>query len=102
MASFKDFSNVDDSEFENESPPPSKFIDWLHGQASTKEPTDLHHPLGTTPESASPGNHNHDGKNSFALWDVDDVPVDITSTATGTQLETAINGILALLREKSS
>jgi hypothetical protein len=52
-----------------EKPPSSRYIDWFHGQASHRRPTDLHHQLGRNSWDSSPGDHKHDGVTSSLLLD---------------------------------
>ena len=54
-------------------------------------PTALHHTLGLGPGQASPGNHNHDGRNSLKIklsnvtWDVNSVSFPVEGGTSGTQ-----------------
>lgn len=98
MANEDDTFGMNDEAINGKKPPSQKFVEWLHGQVSTKRPTDIHHRLGTSDEDASPGSHTHDGKNSMPLFTKDLVLTDISNTATGTQIATAVNAINAALR----
>lgn len=99
MANEDDTFGTNDDAINGKKPPSKKFVEWLHGQASTSNPSDLHHRQGTGPEEVSPGNHTHDGKNSMPLFTKDLVLGDISNTATGTQIATAVNAINAALRQ---
>lgn len=45
--------------------PPSEEVNLFHlNSDKDSSALALHHTLGTNPSQASPGNHNHDGKNS--------------------------------------
>lgn len=98
MSAFESLADDDGSSVDGKAPPPAKVADWLHGNVST-DATSLHHRLGTQENDASPGDHRHRGIDSFPLFDDGDVLVDISNTATGTQIATAVNKIHALLRE---
>lgn len=99
MAEQGDVFGENDEAINGKKPPSKKFVEWMHGQAGTQSPTDIHHRLGTGDTDASPGNHTHDGKNSFPLFSENDILTDISNTATGTQIATAVNKINALLRQ---
>lgn len=99
MASQDDDFGLTDDAINGKTPPSQKVIDWLHGRVSTQKATDIHHRLGTADTDASPGNHTHDGKNSYPLFSENDILTDISNTATGTQIATAVNKINALLRQ---
>ena len=102
MAGFLDeLSNLDESKLEGLAPPSSKLVEWFHGNASTREANDVHRRIGTGDADASPGNHTHNGRDSYALFDSDDVPADLAPSATLAQTITAVNAILALLRLKA-
>lgn len=48
--------------------PPAHDVEEFHRNADTdKRPEAIHHRLGKGPNQASPGNHNHDGRDSTAL-----------------------------------
>jgi hypothetical protein len=99
---FDDIAKADDTNVDGKAPPSSKVVDWLHGKASTDKPEDVHHSIGFSPTQVSQGNHNHDGKNSVALFDDADIPADLSATPTNAQIAVVVNQILALLRARSS
>lgn len=99
MANQDDIGGLTDESINGKTPPSQKVVDFLHGQASTKKPTDLHHRLGFTSEDAAPGDHTHDGKNSKGLFTPEVTTLtDISNTATGTQIAAAVNALNAALR----
>jgi hypothetical protein len=90
---------ADTTEIEGQTPPSEAVVDFIHGRASTTRPEDLHHTLGTGQVQASPGNHQHNGKDSKFVLDGANVTLtDITAGATGAQIATAVNAINALFR----
>lgn len=95
-----ELSNLDDESLEGKAPPSAKVVEWLHANASTREVNDIHHRTGTNEADASPGNHTHNGRDSYALFDSDAIPADLAGAATLAQTITAVNSILALLRTK--
>lgn len=99
MALFDEFAKDDGSSVDGLAPPPAKVVDWLHGSVDTDSPQGLHHRLGTSPGDASPGEHRHRGRDSFPLFEESEVLVDISNTATGAEIATAVNAINAMLRE---
>ena len=99
MASFDEFAKDDGSSIDGLAPPPAKVLDWFHGNADTESPLGLHHRIGTGPGDAASGEHRHRGRDSLPLFDETDVLTDISNTATGTQIATAVNAINALLRQ---
>lgn len=99
MASFDQFAKDDGSSIDGVAPPPAKVLDWLHGNADTDSPQGIHHRIGTNPGDAASGEHRHRGRDSFPLFDATDVLTDISNSATGTQIATAVNAINALLRK---
>lgn len=100
MANQEDIFGLSDSAVDGKTPPSQKVIDWLHGRVSTRKKTDLHHPIGFGETDAASGDHTHDGKNSKTLFNPDLlILTDISNTATGTQIATAVNAINAALRQ---
>lgn len=66
-----------------EKPPSSRYLDWFHGQASTRGPNDIHHRLGSNAWDAAPGDHTH---SVDEFLDVEqDVSYDVTGGALTTQ-----------------
>lgn len=98
---FDELVSDDGSGVDGKAPPPGKVVDWLHGNAELRGAAAIHHRIGTGPDDAASGDHTHDGRNSFPLFDDTDVPADLPGGATTTQIVDAINDILALLRQKS-
>jgi hypothetical protein len=98
MSVFESLADDDGSSVDGKAPPPAKVLDWVHGNAST-DANSIHHRLGTQENDASPGNHRHRGTDSYALFDDGDILTDISNTATGAQIASAVNAINALLRE---
>jgi hypothetical protein len=99
MANQDDVFGMSDSAVDGKTPPSEKVVGWFHGRVSTSKPSDVHHRLGFGPGEASPGPHRHDGKDSLPLFDATEIVLtDISNTATGTQIATAVNAINAALR----
>lgn len=92
-------SKIDVTEIDGKTPPPKKLVDFIHGQAGTSR-DELHHKLGFADDDASPGSHDHDGKNSRALWPADLALTDVTAGSSMAQFAAAINAINAALRAK--
>lgn len=103
MAKQDDVAGLTDDAINGKTPPSPKVAEWVHGRISSDKPTDIHHRIGTGPGDAAKGSHTHDGTDSMPLWDEgEDVLTNITSSATGAQIATAVNAINALLREKGA
>lgn len=102
MPILDDLAGLSDTSMDGRPPPTQKFLDWLHGKASTKRREDVHHALGFGPLDAAAGDHTHNGKDSPGLFAPDVVLVDITPTATGAQIATAVNALNALMRAKGA
>jgi hypothetical protein len=75
-----------------QSPNPSEEVNFFHLNSDKDAgPTALHHTLGLGPGQASPGNHNHDGRNSLKIklsnvtWDNTSIPFTVVFGTTGTQ-----------------
>lgn len=82
-------------------PPAKKTVDWLHGQASTSEPDDMHHKLGFGRGDAAAGDHDHDGVNSHPLWrGLELAP--LAPTATNAEIVAALNKVIEALLKKST
>jgi hypothetical protein len=50
-------------------PPANVVEDFHHNAPVDTRPEDIHHRLGPAPNSASPGNHSHNGADSVLLLD---------------------------------
>ena len=74
-------------------PPSNKVVEWFHGRADTTRPESIHHPLGTGPSDASPGDHTHNGKDSAFIVPAGTVLTDVPTTATILQLANAVNAL---------
>lgn len=98
---FDDLSQNDEG-LEGKTPPSTKVVDFLHGNASTNEPTDIHHRIGFAPADAARGDHDHDGVNSFPLWDGTTAIPAVSGASTTAELAAAINAIAGLLQEKGA
>lgn len=94
---FRDLASTDDASIEGLAPPSSKVVDFLHGNASTTEPTDIHHRIGYGPTDAARGDHSHDGVDSPGLF-TGTTFTDITAVATGAQIAAAVNALNAAMR----
>ena len=75
-----------------QSPNPSEEVNFFHLNSDKDAgPTALHHTLGLGPGQASPGNHNHDGRNSLKIklsnvtWDNVSIPFTVVGGTLGTQ-----------------
>lgn len=80
-----------------EEPPAPAYITWLHSLAPYRNPTDLHHRLGTEGYDAAAGNHRHRGTdNSVPLFSGSDPAITGDLATAGGQL-TALRGVIALL-----
>jgi hypothetical protein len=99
---FDDLSQSNEGATDGKTPPTAKTVDWFHGNASTSQPTDIHHRIGFAAEDAAAGNHNHDGHNSTPLFDGTVTIPAVSGASTMTQLADAINIIAGLLREKGA
>ena len=96
---FKQLAAGDSTKVDGQAPPSEAVADWLHGRASTTRPEDIHHRIGFGSTEASPGNHQHNGKDSKMILDGANVTLsDITAAATGAQIATAVNAINAVFR----
>lgn len=102
MANQDDVFGMTDEAINGKTPPSQKVADWFHKRVSTQKATDLHHQLGTGPTEASPGDHDHDGKNSKRLWDEETVLTDLSPGATDEQMRVAINALNAAIRAKGA
>jgi hypothetical protein len=76
----------------SQTPNPSEEVNFFHLNSDKDAgPTALHHTLGLGPGQASPGNHNHDGRNSLKIklsnvtWDVNSVSFPVEGGTLGTQ-----------------
>lgn len=98
MGKQEDTFGLNDDAMNGKAPPSAKFVQWFHARVDTRQASDLHHRLGTAQDEAAFGNHTHDGKNSMPLF-VDLTLTDISNTATGTQIATAVNALNAALRK---
>ena len=94
---FDDILEADDADLEGKAPPSAKILDWLHGNASTTETTDMHHRLGFGPTEASQGDHVHDGKSSRHLFS-NTAQSAVSGASTTAQLAAAITELQALMR----
>lgn len=95
---FTDLAAVDSNAVDGLTPPPSKVVDWVHGQASTAEPNDVHHRIGFGPSDAAAGNHTHNGKDSPAIAPTAYTLTVVTGASTTAQLAAAITEIQTLLK----
>lgn len=75
-----------------QSPNPSEEVNFFHLNSDKDAgPTALHHTLGLGPGQASPGNHNHDGRNSLKIklsnvvWDNASIEFTVLGGTSGTQ-----------------
>lgn len=75
-----------------QSPSPSEEVNFFHLNSDKDAgPTALHHTLGLGPGQASPGNHNHDGRNSLKIklsnvtWDNESITFTVLGGTSGTQ-----------------
>lgn len=75
-----------------QSPNPSEEVNFFHLNSDKDAgPTALHHTLGLGPGQASPGNHNHDGRNSLKIklsnvvWDNTSIDFTVLGGTDGTQ-----------------
>jgi hypothetical protein len=93
-----DLADDDGADVDGKTPPSSKIVDWLHGNASLSDPQSIHHRVGTGEADASPGNHRHNGRDSFSLFDEVDIPDDLSNSATNSEIVDGLNAVLALLR----
>lgn len=76
----------------NRVPNPSEEVNFFHLNSDKDAgPTALHHTLGLGPGQASPGNHNHDGRNSLKIklsnitWDNESITFTVQGGTDGTQ-----------------
>lgn len=97
---FDSLSSDDGSSVDGKTPPPPKVVDWFHGKASTEEPSDIHHRIGTGASDAAPGNHGHRGRDSFPLFDAAEIATltDLSGTPSSAQIVASVNAINELLR----
>lgn len=96
---FSQLSSADTSQLQGEQPPSEAVVDFLHARASTTRPEDIHHFIGTGDADSAAGSHQHNGKDSkLILQNANVVLTDITATATGSQIATAVNAINAVFR----
>lgn len=102
MAILDDLAGLSDTAVDGRTPPTRKFIDWLHGNASTKRREDVHHAIGFGPLDAAAGDHTHNGKDSQGLFTPDVVLVNVSGASTVAELAAAINKINDLLRTKGA
>ena len=102
MAAQDDVFGLDDEKINGKAPPTQKFVDWFHKRVSTQKASDFHHALGTGPTEASPGDHDHDGKNSKRLWDEETVLTDLAVGATTAQIIAAVNKLNKAIRDKGA
>lgn len=92
--------SISQEAIEGATPPSEAFVTWLHGQASTTRPQDLHHPLGFQENNAAPGNHRHNGKDSLKIIPDGEftLPVNLTAGASNADIVAAINKLNDLCR----
>jgi len=98
-AFLQQLSQINQESVEGTPPPSEAFLAWLHGQASTSKPQDLHHTLGFQETNASPGNHRHNGKDSLKIIpDGEFTLVDLTGSATTADIVAAVNKLNLMAR----
>lgn len=90
------FSELEKGDINSTQPPSVKFIEWFHRNATSDRDADLHHKIGLNPGDVARGNHNHDGRNSPALWATAEIPADpAATTAALATWAAAVNDLLA-------
>lgn len=82
-------------------PPSREVVEWLHANAPQDRDDDMHHQLGTGPTHAARGNHDHDGKNSAALFKLSVLPA-APASSSNADLYNALVAVLGQLRARSS
>lgn len=98
---FKQLANANTEDLTNETPPTPATVDFLHALADTTRPESVHHTIGTDVTQTSPGNHQHNGLDSYQILYGAGVvlPADLTAGATGAQIAASVNAINAVLRQ---
>lgn len=84
-------------------PPPGDVADFHSNSDLDSRPEAQHHSIGTGPNQAASGQHNHDGTDpgAPALWTGVNL-TDPAPAATNAQLAAAISQLNALIRQKSA
>lgn len=97
---FKQLATTDSTDLTNETPPSPQVVDFLHALASTTRPEDVHHQQGTDVTQVNPGNHQHNGLDSYQiLYGAGIVlPADPTGSSTTAQLAASIVALNAIAR----
>lgn len=92
-------TQISSESLEGAAPPSEAFVTWLHGQASTSKPEDLHHTLGFTEFTTSPGNHRHQGKDSLMIIPSGEyVLTDLAASPPTSDIVAAVNALNKLCR----
>ncbi len=93
-------TSISNESLEGAPPPSQAFVDWLHGQASTTKPDDLHHTLGFQQNQAAIGNHRHNGKDSLTIIPPSDAfaLTDLGPSPATSDIVAAVNKLNAMAR----
>lgn len=92
-------TQISSESLEGAAPPSEAFVTWLHGQASTTKPDDLHRTQGFTEFQVNPGNHRHNGKDSLKIIpDGEYVLTDLGVSPATSDIVTAVNALNKLCR----
>lgn len=92
-------ASISTESLEGAPPPSDAFVAWLHAQASTSKPQDLHHTQGFTEFTVSPGNHRHNGKDSLTIIPTGEYPLtDLSASPVTSDIVAAVNALNKLAR----
>lgn len=93
-------SSISQESIEGAPPPSEAFVTWLHGQASTTKPQDLHHALGFTDTTAAVGSHRHNGKDSLRIIPDGEytLPPNLSASPATSDIVAAVNALLTMSR----
>jgi hypothetical protein len=97
---FQQLATTDATDLTSQAPPPPNVVDFLHALADTTRPEGVHHALGTDVTNATPGNHQHNGLDSYQLLYGTGVtlPADLVGTPTSAQIVASVNALNAIMR----
>ena len=93
--------NITPAEVVSATPPQTNVVDWFHKRASTSRDEDLHHPLGIDGNSASWGDHDHEGKRGRFLWEAQDLPAQLPASPTTAQIRDTVNALITMIGQKT-